>query len=218
MQVASGLAFFLVPVALAFLGARHLVPRLLLVLLSLALIVFGIFLLEDSSLLETDAEREDTYALDASPGTHALTLTSLSQNSMEPLLVTSDGSAHDQRLLENGAVEAYDWKLEGAPSVSWYRFSRRDDGHPGALPLFLIHHQKLPETISLTYRVPKDKPDLLGTLQLVVRHDSSAKHMLMDHGASYLDTIAYLIIGWGGLWLLVAIWIFVKSALKQRTS
>jgi hypothetical protein len=199
------LALLTLPVVFSILYRRPW-ARVGLALVWLACGGVAVFFFRGVADLQRDLDTVHRYDLPSSTGDHSVPIRRLSQGSMLGVLTVGEGRP------SRAELERLKWTFPPGVAVEWFDV-RHEDVAADEAPLFQVAWSSSQDPVTLTYHVDDSSEAVLKSRVLVVRHDSSARHMLRDHGVEWVRLLAWAAAGWAGLWLLVQM---VAERLRRR--
>ncbi len=153
------------------------------------------FFFRGASELARDLTTVHRYELPYSPGAHTVSIRRLSQGSMLGLLEGGEGRP------SRASLERLKWKFSADVVVDWFELPEHEALAASESALFKVGWPQARDPILLTYQVEPADAELLKSRRLVVRHDSSAIHMLGAHGSAILSVLGWMSALWGALWV-----------------
>jgi hypothetical protein len=165
--------------------------------------------------MHEDLDTRDIYDLPAdTPGRHSIQIKPLSQGSMLGVLVGIDGARAPEVFSTTEALAACSWEFTEGVNAQWFNWAYEGSCIDTSVEVKLFLRSgwnSMPDPIVLAYTVTEDNASQLRSVQLVVRHDRSAAHMLHDHGAVFANLFGGVAVGWSALWLVVLVVIVVTK-------
>lgn len=155
---------------------------------------FAVFCFHEASGLRRDLDRVDRYELATSTGDHTVSIPRFSQGSMLGVITGGEGRPSKDEL------ERLKWSFPDKVWAQWFDLPHEELGE-GEIALFTSSCAQELDPVLLSYRIVDADKALLKSRVLLVRHDSSARHMLRDHGLSFIELFAWASSIWGAIWL-----------------
>lgn len=192
---------------------RRRVLQIALFIAGLSACGIGLYLLSLARGLERDAAAVHTYDLPAGDhGRCTILIRPPSQSSMEAVLVGIDGQSARKLFPDRPSLESCRWRLPAGVSAEWYEYPDQSGATTQEVKLFLVRYSPAP--VLLEYEVSAENADRLKGVRLVVRHDDSARHLLLHHGYAMFLLFGLGAVAWGGWWSGMTVFRWIR--MRQR--